>query len=363
MNNAINKRSSSVQLKRRNFNNSKNNKNELFFPQKNQAIIKNIHNTTNKYCNNINLNWEERNKRLEKKFEKICQERYNKEFGEMRNTPRIDKRSKKIINYLLNNSEKKTQKMITNFSTSQINNKDNNSLSDYYKIFNNRKSKSNNLTSQYIKQPVQMISNKIKNSKKDKEEYKNNNKNNNSINYEDEKLENESNKFNLNYNSRNFQDNNNKGETIFDKYYFSKDKEYFNQSHSLFNHYLLKRIIPIIEKNDNVSNESQENDTNKKKIISSCAHLNLNNYYEDKKIKNKLNQKNNYIINLKKNNLIINRRINDLKKFMLFTNNIQIKNEKEKKNNRKSPFEKPSKFQKSSILKKAKKLPIGSPII
>ncbi len=52
----------------------------------------------------------------------------------------------------------------------------------------------------------------------------------------------------------------------------------------------------------------------------------------DKKIKKKLNQNNNYIINLKKANVIINRRINDLKKFMLFTNNIEIKKEKEKIN-------------------------------
>ena len=83
----------------------------------------------------------------------------------------------------------------------------------------------------------------------------------------------------------------------------------------------------------------------------------------DKKIKNKPNQKNNYIINLKKANAIINRRINDLKKFMLFTNNIEIKKEKEKINEIKYQFEKQNKLQKSSILKKPQKLLIGSPII
>ena len=358
MNNKINKRSISVQLKRINFNNSKNNKKELFFPKKNQTIIKNFHNTTNKYFNNINIDWEERNKKLEKKFEKICKERYDKEFGEIRNTPKIDKRSKKIIHYL----EKKNQQNKKNYNSSQTNNIDNNTFIEYYKIFNNRKNKYNNFTSPDIKKPVKKISNKIKNDIKNKEEFKNDDKNYfNSINYEDEKFNNTSNKFHLNNNSRNFQDNKNKSETFFDKYYFSKNKEYFNKSHSL-NNCLLNKIIPIIDKDANKTNDILENYSNKN-IISSCKHLNLNKYYLDKKIKNKPNQKNNYIINLKKANAIINRRINDLKKFMLFTNNIEIKKEKEKINEIKYPFEKQNKLQKSSILKKPKKLPIGSPII
>ena len=91
--------------------------------------------------------------------------------------------------------------------------------------------------------------------------------------------------------------------------------------------------------------------------------MNLNKYYLDKKIKNKPNQKNNYIINLKKANAIINRRINDLKKFMLLKNNIKIKKEKKKINEFKYQFEKQNKLQKSSILKKPKKFLIGSPII
>ena len=358
MNNKINKRSTSVQLKRINFNNSKNNKKELFFPYKNQTIIKKLHNTTNKYFNNISIDWEERNKKLEKKFEKICKERYDKEFGEIRSTPKIDKRSKKIINYL----EKKNQQNNKNYNSSQTNNIDNNTFIEYYKIFNNRKNKYNNFTSPDIKKPVKKISNKIKNDIKNKEEFKNDDKNYfNSINYEDEKFNNTSNKFHLNNNSRNFQDNKNKSETFFDKYYFSKNKEYFNKSHSL-NNCLLNKIIPIIDKDTNKTNENLENYSNKN-IISSCKHLNLNKYYLDKKIKNKPNQKNNYIINLKKANAIINRRINDLKKFMLFTNNIEIKKEKEKINEFKYQFEKQNKLQKSSILKKPKKFLIGSPII
>ncbi len=358
MNNKINKRSTSVQLKRINFNNSKNNKKELFFPYKNQTIIKNLHNTTNKYFNNIIIDWEERNKKLEKKFEKICKERYDKEFGEIRSTPKIDKRSKKIINYL----EKKNQQNNKNYNSSQTNNIDNNTFIEYYKIFNNRKNKYNNFTSPVIKKPIKKISNKIKNDIKNKEEFKNDDKNYfNSINYEDEKFYNKINKFHLNNNSRNFQENKNKSETFFDKYYFSKNKEYFNKSHSLSN-CLLNKIIPIIDKDTNKTNENLENYSNKN-IISSCKHLNLNKYYLDKKIKNKPNQKNNYIINLKKANAIINRRINDLKKFMLFTNNIEIKKEKEKINEIKYQFEKQNKLQKSSILKKPQKLLIGSPII
>ena len=359
MNNKINKRSTSVQLKRINFNNSKNNKKELFFPYKNQTVIKNLHNTTNKYFNNISIDWEERNKKLEKKFEKICQERYDKEFGGMRNTPKIDKKSKKIINSLLSKSEKNIQQKNNNFNISQLNNIDNNSLIEYYKIFNNRKKKNNNLNSDYIKQPVKKISNTIKNRKRNKEEYKNNNnKYFNSINIEDTKLNNVYNKFHLNIN---YKDNNSKNETIFDKYFYSRNNEYFNKSNSLLNNSLPNKIITIFEKNNNSSNENQENYINKK-IISSCEHLNLNKYYEDKKIKKYINQKDN-IKNLKKNNFIINRRTNDLKKFMLFTNNIQTKNENDKKDNIKTTFEKQNKLQKSSILKKTKKLPIGSPII
>ena len=48
---------------------------------------------------------------------------------------------------------------------------------------------------------------------------------------------------------------------------------------------------------------------------------------------------------------------------MLFTNNIEIKKEKEKINEFKYQFEKQNKLQKSSILKKPKKFLIGSPII
>ncbi len=48
---------------------------------------------------------------------------------------------------------------------------------------------------------------------------------------------------------------------------------------------------------------------------------------------------------------------------MLFTNNIEIKKEKEKINEIKYQFEKQNKLQKSSILKKPQKLLIGSPII
>ena len=41
---------------------------------------------------------------------------------------------------------------------------------------------------------------------------------------------------------------------------------------------------------------------------------------------------------------------------MLFTNNIQTKNENDKKDNIKTTFEKQNKLQKSSILKKNKKI-------
>ena len=335
------------------------NQNQIFFPQKPKTPIKLFNN--NKYTNKKNLiaYWEVRNKKKEEKLEKIRKERYDKEFGELKKKPKINENSKKIMNKL-NNSEKNLIKhnlTFNNIKTSQTNN---NILTDYYEIFNKRKLEKNlSLKSEKPKVKIRLNSNKNKSNIKEE------NKNNKDLYsyyylYDAEKVNNVRNKFHnyLSFKPYQKENYNNDYKKISNNYNIDKEEKFLNE-YSKLNKY--DNSYKKVNQNKNINFEMNNKGINK---------INYNEFKDFSKIKNNNDLNNNKNINnynkkeSEQNNLTINRREEDLEKFMLFTNNLNLIINKEKPNIKKQDLnQKQNQLSKSSILRKTKELPIQSPEI
>ena len=435
-------------------NKSSNFQNKNILPEKPKTPIQKYANRN--YTNNVNLKqyWEKKNKKSQQKIESIKRERYEKEYGEIRKTPKIDQNSQKIINRLLNEQKRFSQNNSNyNNITTQNNNKS--FLTDYNDLYYNRKINTQlNSRPQTAKKPIRPLITEIK--------YKPIIKNESDyfhgyLMYDQEKVNDVRNKFHNYLNSQYQNRRNDEFSKISENYYNYRDNKSSSKSVNIPSEYInnqskIQRIVPSYNKiiNNNNSNEftnnqnekknsqNYKNNNNKKKeinnnVINQKYKINqkdiTSNYSTNKNsmksfpqnigstmpTSNRGNQyqsyfnkpsktyeinNNNFNINEynnsrgntriileqnnknNNNNSTINRRTDDLKKFMLFTENLNVPiyNEKKNKNNNKKnnyqsnnnnnqqiTFHNPKtlnskiKNQQSSILKKSKELSVPNP--
>lgn len=360
--------------------------------------------------------WNEKNKKSEEKEEKIRKEIYDKQYSEMRETPKIDLNSKKIVKKILrnkpseniNNSEIKSINSVRSYSNHKV------CLTDYSNIFSNRNKDEYNLRPHTLRKVNRNLNNKIK-IKTTKPIIKNEKNINHFgyLKYDPVKVNEVRHKVHEIFDSK---CKNNTNQQISDSYYNYINKTPYNvksnnndnQIHSLIElNYNNEKVNPNInylkektEQNKNIDNH-QENISNineEKKINDKLEEINNNdnenknekltehnlntemekeenikNINSETQIINKpievpkvevLNNKNNPRIEneeIKKinndqneNNRTLNKRSNDLKKFILFANNLNfplnISKPEESRNIAKFFYQKPNSNNENQFL-------------
>lgn len=334
----------------------------------------NVYNQNKKYENTSYTNnkdllayWEKKKKKSNEKIEKIKQELYNKEYGEIRNSPNISPNSKKIVNKILrnkvnnylNNNNNQIAISMRNFSNyNKFCYTDNNNC-----FFN--KNNNNKIKQKYITTIIKNVNKKVKKKPVTKIEKKRN-----SIDYqryEPIKMNNDKNKLNLIFNSKskekidqelnnnyyNFTRNfpnpyvNSYSENNTNKIFALFNNNSVNQKNNS-NHNINKMKQKEINffKNEQKNLKSDINNSNRKNQNISQLKENENKKFINPNIKNKAieiteifnklnfnknsNYKNQKIFPKSNSSVTINKRNDDLNKFILFANNLYVPKNKNK---------------------------------
>ncbi len=330
------------------------------------------------YTNNKDLlaYWEKKKIKSNEKLEKIKQELYNKENGEIRNTPIISSNSKKIINRILKNNENNYLNSFSNQSAISMRNflnykkfcfTDNNT--GFFNKYNNYNIKQNN-----VKKEKNIIIKKIQNNPVIKKE---NIKN--TLGYQKSthikiinNREKKNHKFNNKSKEKNHQHNHDNNYFFFKRnfsnpYIISYTYNNTNKIHSLLQNNSVNQKVN--SNNDKMKQEEINfSKDNQEKNVKNNIKLNFNNSKNQNKSQSKINENrkndNSYFrnkpievpemeilknVNFKKNyinknqnlfpksnsSITINKRNDDLNKFILFANNLYIPKNKNKGKNKK----------------------------
>ena len=290
--------------------------NKIVLPEKPKTPVRKYVNVTYSNKRNRTNYWDDKKKKSQQKNDMIKRERYDKEYGDIRKTPKIDENSQKIVSRLLNKNDKNSH-LNTNYNinnnniTTQYNNKS--YYTDYnesYNIKNNIKVKSRPQTAK--KSNVKPLITDIKYKpviKDDKNDFFYG-----YIKYDQEKVNDVRNKYHnyLNSQIKNNRNDNDEFARISENYYHYKDNRYSSKTVNIpielnENHQKIQRIIPIgiNNKNNIVNNNNIDYNKIKEKFI-------------EKPKKNDINNKNEKIIQYEYND--INDNYNDDEKYNIKEN-------------------------------------------
>ena len=321
------------------------------------------------YTKNKNLlnYWDKKKEKSKSKLDKIRKELYNKEFNEVRKTPRINSNSKKIVKKILyiNENVNKNNSEIKNLNINKSNSNNKICLTDYNTIFSNRMKKNFNRP-QTLKKGINHLNFQNKSKPIIKEEKKNNFYG--YLRYDPDKVNDVRHKVHNIFDSKSKNDSYRKLYENYVHYKNTLSQNPINQNSEINNNKEIQKISN--DSNDEYENDIHNiNENNKPKIILNDINNNLynnNNNIEENKIKDEISNQNkiecnndNYLnnpnlnnvnkpievpkieilnnnitndkikplIDVKKNNnltRIVNKRNDDLQKFILFTNNLNF---------------------------------------
>ena len=281
--------------------------NKIDLPEKPKTPVRKYVNVTYSNKRNKKNYWDDKKKKSQEKFDMIKKERYNKEYGEIRKTPKIDENSQKIVSRLLNKNEKNSYLNTNNNITTQYNNKS--YFTDYnepYNIKSNIKVKSRPQTAK--KSNVKPLITDIKYKPVIKDD--NNDFFYGYVKYDQDKVNDVRNKYHnyLNSQLKNHRNDNDEFARISENYFYYKDNRYSNKTVNVpselnENNHRIQRIIPIgIDKKNNIINN---NNINYNKIINNNNKYKKENYIDKSKIND---------INIKNDNENINQNEYDIEK-------------------------------------------------
>ena len=317
------------------------------------------------YSNNKNLinYWDKKKEKSEAKLDKIRKELYNKEFNEIRKTPRINSNSKKIVKRILytNENVNKNDSGIKNLNSKRRNSNNKICITDYNTIFSNRINRNYNKP-QTLKKGIKKLNFQNKTKPIIKEVH----------NIFDSKSKNDS------------------YQKLYENYIYYKNNSSPHpiEQFSLINNHKQVQQLSNNQKNEYEKNIQKINNDNKSKMNSNDINTNLynnNNNVEENKNNDELSNQNKYEYNvnnlnnpnlnnvnkpievpnidmLNNNNITnekikplidvkkinnssrtLNKRNDDLQKFILFANNLNFPYNipKQETNKNKTPYEKP----------------------
>ena len=340
------------------------------------------------YSNNKNLinYWDKKKEKSEAKLDKIRKELYNKEFNEIRKTPRINSNSKKIVKRILytNENVNKNDSGIKNLNSKRRNSNNKICITDYNTIFSNRINRNYNKP-QTLKKGIKKLNFQNKTKPIIKEEKKSNFYG--YLRYDPIKVDDVRHKIHNIFDSKSKNDSYQK---LYENYIYYKNNlsPHPIEQFSLINNHKQVQQLSNNQKNEYEKNIQNINNDNKSKMNSNDINTNLynnNNNVEENKNNDELsNQKkyeynvnnlnnpnlnnvnkpievpnidmlnNNNITNEKIKPLIdvkkinnssrtLNKRNDDLQKFILFANNLNFPYNipKQETNKNKTPYEKP----------------------
>ena len=340
------------------------------------------------YSNNKNLinYWDKKKEKSEAKLDKIRKELYNKEFNEIRKTPRINSNSKKIVKRILytNENVNKNDSGIKNLNSKRRNSNNKICITDYNTIFSNRINRNYNKP-QTLKKGIKKLNFQNKTKPIIKEEKKSNFYG--YLRYDPIKVDDVRHKIHNIFDSKSKNDSYQK---LYENYiyYINNSSPHPIEQFSVINNHKQVQQLSNNQKNEYEKNIQNINNDNKSKMNSNDINTNLynnNNNVEENKNNDELsNQKkyeynvnnlnnpnlnnvnkpievpnidmlnNNNITNEKIKPLIdvkkinnssrtLNKRNDDLQKFILFANNLNFPYNipKQETNKNKTPYEKP----------------------
>ena len=282
--------------------------NKIVLPEKPKTPVRKYVNVTYSNKRNITNYWDDKKKKSQQKFDMIKRERYEKEYGEIRKTPKIDENSQKIVSRLLNKNDKNSH-LNTNYNnniTTQYNNKS--YYTDYnepYNIKYNIKVKSRPQTAKKSNVKPLVTDTKYKPVIKD-------DKNDffyGYVKYDQDKVNDVRNKYHnyLNSQLKNHRNDNDEFARLTENYYHYKENKYSSKTVNIpselnENYQKIQRIIPIgiNNKNDFINNNNNNYNKIKENLIEKPKKEEINNI-NDNIIQNEYDINDNYINNEKYN--------------------------------------------------------------
>ena len=355
----------------------------------NENNKKKENNLSHKNNKNLINYWDKKKQKSEAKLDKIRKELYNKEFNEIRKTPRINSNSKKIVKKILlsNDNEKvnvnKNDTEIENLNSNRTNLNNKICLTDYNTIFSNRMNRNYNRP-QTLKKGIKKLNFQNKTKPIIKEEKKSNFYG--YIRYDPVKVNDVRHKVHNLFDSLSKNDSYQK---LYENYinYKNNSLQHPIEQFSEINNNKQVQQLPINPNNEYEKNIQNINDNSKPKMISNDINnnLNINSNIEQNKINDEISNENKYeyndnflnnpnlnnvnkpievpkieilnnnditnekikpLIDVKNSNnssKTLNKRNDDLQKFILFTNNLNFPYNipKQETNKNKTPYEKP----------------------
>ena len=339
------------------------------------------------YSNNKNLinYWDKKKEKSEAKLDKIRKELYNKEFNEIRKTPRINSNSKKIVKRILytNENVNKNDSVIKNLNSKRRNSNNKICITDYNTIFSNRINRNYN-NPQTLKKGIKKLNFQNKTKPIIKEEKKSNFYG--YLRYDPIKVDDVRHKIHNIFDSKSKNDSYQK---LYENYIYYKNNSSRHpiEQFSVINNHKQVQQLSNNQKNEYEKNIQNINNDNKSKMNSNDINTNLynNNNVEENKNNDELSNQNKYEYNvnnlnnpnlnnvnkpievpnidmLNNNNITnekikplidvkkinnssrtLNKRNDDLQKFILFANNLNFPYNipKQETNKNKTPYEKP----------------------